>query len=226
MVLTLAAGISLAHAGFMKTSSPWSWRQLGGLNWPLLKRSPNQPPRHPLPHGCGAECDSKMERLIIQLTHELRKATGGPSVPELVAHLTERGVKCNQRSVRECISHLVNDHMLPLVASPEQGVRIASGRGELESARDLLRAQAAEVMARAANLDGIISIYCDQDISPFTTRLDQYGTPNMSKADTKRKRKRIKRDENAKKNASRPDAPDALETAISNAFNQLCRERG
>lgn len=206
--------------------SPWQWRTLGGLNWPLLRRSPNQPPRHPIPHGCGGECDGKMERLIIELTNELRKATGGPSVPELVAHLTERGVKCNQRSVRECISHLVNDHMLPLVASPEQGVRIASGRAELEAARDLLRAQAAEVMARAANIDSIISIYCDQDISPFLSRLDQYGTPNMTRTDAKRKRKRAKRDECRRKNASTPDAPDALEAAVSHTFSQLLRERG
>lgn len=189
-----------------------TWRNLGECSWPVHP----QTGRHPLPPGCGAECDGAMEK---HLMAALMRHGDAMTVGELVAALRAQGVKARDESVRQCIGHLQRGHLVPILSSARRGVWLATSRADFQAVKRELKSRIAEISARIDALDEVEAITCDRDLAPLARRWED-GAPAMEQADYRERARRARVDEIRRERVAAPEAPDALEAAVSAAAEE------
>lgn len=195
------------------------WRSWHDLWMPVHP----QTGKHPLQPGCGTDCDGELERGILK---QLGSIDGVLTVAELVDGFRQQSKKVSDVAVRECIRHLLIDHLVPIASSAGGGagggIWLARDAADLRKCRSELLSRIREIELRVQGLDDVIAVCQHRDQGPIAKRYKD-GVPEMSVGidRTNRKRKRSRVHALIQQNTERPSAvTDALEKEISDEIDR------
>lgn len=195
------------------------WRRWHDLFMPVHP----QTGKHPIPPGIGTDCDGELERGILK---QLGNVDGVLTVAELVDGFAQKGKKVSSVAVRECIRHLLIDHLVPIASSAGGGagggIWLARDAADLRKCRSELLSRVREIEARVAGLDDVIAVCQHRDQGPIARRYkDQMPEMSVGIDRHGRKKKRSRVHELIQKNTDRqPTVTDALEKEISDEIDR------